>query len=250
MHPWLLRLSGSFVVAKRMSRPPKKTGDYVGPLLDYLPTPQPRTSFLASDEAIERILAEVPSKFVPANLDRSALRTAIQEAAAGRDAFERIHSGRRARANAKILKDIREGAQTLAALLEEDDEIKHVIQTAFRSVFRDLTLLSGVAAILEQRSGKPSQDARSVDDRIASANEWLAGVGLPLAFEECFHRKAGRARSGGKPGGPTVSFVAAVMLEMGIPLKAETIVRAMTRHSKILERRRAGRRRDLDTGQK
>jgi len=225
---------------QRMSRPPR-TIDYLGPLLDYLPTALPRTSFLPSEEALDRILDEVHPKFVPKSLDRDALRIGIQEAAAGRDAFARIHSGRRARANAKILKDIREGAQSLAALLEGNDEIKHYLRTACKTVLRDLTLLSSVAAALEQYPSEPSQDARNVHDRIPSPNEWLAGVGLPLVFEECFHRKAGRARTDGEPGGPTVSFVTAVMSEMGIQFKAETIVRAMTRYSEILERRRAGR---------
>ena len=195
-----------------MSRPPR-TIDYLGPLLDYLPTALPRTSFLPSEEALDRILDEVHPKFVPKSLDRDALRIGIQEAAAGRDAFARIHSGRRARANAKILKDIREGAQSLAALLEGNDEIKHYLRTACRTVLRDLTLLSSVAAALEQYPSEPSQDARNVHDRIPSPNEWLAGVG----------------------------YVTAVMSEMGIQFKAETIVRAMTRYSEILERRRAGR---------
>jgi hypothetical protein len=114
----------------------------------------------------------------------------------------------------------------------------------------DVGRLIIVAEILAQSSGRAGGDIRKPNDRIPSAGEWLAGVELPLIFEEYFDRPAGRARTVGKPGGPTVRFVKAVMVEIGNSVAAETIVRAMTRLRDLRERRRAVRQRDRDIGQK
>ena len=80
-------------------------------------------------------------------------------------------------------------------------------------------------------------------------NEWLAGVELPLIFEECFGRKLGRSRDINGPGGPTVRFIAAVMFEMGSQMEGETIVRAMSRFSELRKRRQVVRHRNSNIGQ-
>ena len=85
--------------------------------------------------------------------------------------------------------------------------------------------------------------------RPPSTGDWLAGVELPLIFEECFGRKLGRSRGVNGPGGPTVRFIAAVMFEMGSQIKGETIVRAMSRFSELRRRRRVVHLRNNNIGQ-
>jgi hypothetical protein len=60
--------------------------------------------------------------------------------------------------------------------------------------------------------------------------EWLTGVSLPLVYERHFGRRAGRSRNVKKEvGGPAVRFIEAVLGELGLKYKRESIVRAFTK---------------------
>jgi hypothetical protein len=229
-----------YSVERNMSRPPREI-DYSGPLLDFVP-PQPRTARPALDEpSLDRILASVGQEFIPADLNRTALLSDIEEAALQIEKIDRIRTGRRAQANAKIMKVIRERAEELLKLLKENDDINYLIWDADPSACRDLTRLVGAAEHYEQIISRWEKEASEIYSRIPSARDWLSGLELPLIFEEYFHRKAGRSRIDGKPDGPTVRFVAAAMLEMERPFKRESIIRAMTRYAEARERRRVVR---------
>jgi hypothetical protein len=230
-----------------MSRPPKI--DFVAPLLDYLPAPS-ASPIMLYEQALDRILAALGATFVPADFNRNALLTAIEQAMAAQKIIDRSRKGPRARGIAKIMNRIRVEAKALTALLQENDDVLDLIRKEVPSVLEDVDRLRVVAEVLKQTHSKPSEAALALYGRIPSSSEWLAGVELPLIYEDCFHRKAGRSRTGGKPGGPTVRFVAAVMLEVGLPLAADTIIRAMTRFADLRERRRAVRQGGHGIGQK
>ena len=110
--------------------------------------------------------------------------------------------------------------------------------------------LIGSVSNIVQLLTRSNVTIRARYDRIPSANDWLAGIELPLIFEDFFNRKPGRSRVNDKPGGPAVRFIAAVMSEIGSPLAEETIVRAMTRFSELRKRRQVVRRRNSNIGQK
>jgi hypothetical protein len=211
--------------------------DWVGPLRRFLvDTSSPPVA------AIDGILTQVGQKFVPADLDRPALRNAIAWAIETKDKIDKSRPGKRSRALRKSVKRIREAAEALDTCLKENSDAWQRITRLLPSVPEDVMRIICAAQAMDQTLTESDEHTTAEYSlRIPTANEWLAGVELPLVFEEFFHRKEGRSRTDGKPGGPTVRFVDAVMTEMGIPFSQESIVRAMTGLSEIRERRRAVR---------
>jgi len=234
---------------------PPKYPDYAGQLLDYLLPLPPQSPPIAvvptvDEQALDRILAKVGKKFIPDNLNRMALWTAIKQADDDKKSVNRFRSGARTRAIVKSMKRISKTAESLAAAVKQNDDATQLVAQMLPLALTTTAELIILATHVEQVLNESSVALRARYDRIPSANEWLAGIELPLIFEDFFYRNPGRSRVNDKPGGPTVRFIAAVMREIDSQLAEETIVRAMTRFSELRKRRQIVRRRNSNIGQK
>ena len=142
--------------------------------------------------SLDKIIEAVRKKFVPAGLDRSALRHAIDESEKRAEIISVHRRGARARKLLKKLKQVRETAEQLAGLLNTKDDAGDLIQELCSEWPKAMVsrLIVNVEALEQVLSdGKPSQWGNP------SANEWLAGVELPCVFEEHFHREPGGSRN-------------------------------------------------------
>jgi hypothetical protein len=177
--------------------------------------------------SLDKIIMAVRKKFEPADLDRSALRHAIDQSEKRAEIISVHRRGASARKLLKKLKQVRETAEQLAGLLNTKDDASDLIQELCSEWPKAVVsrLIVNVEALEQVLSdGKPSQWGNP------SANEWLAGVELPCVFEEHFHREPGGSRNkAGKVGGPCVRFIEATMRELGRPYDPASILRAMTR---------------------
>jgi hypothetical protein len=233
-----------------MAHPPKKL-PYAAQLLDYLsrlPLKLSLTAFMTVGEraTLDRILAKIGKKFIPDDLNRMALWFAIKQAVDDKKHFDRFRSKARTHAIIKSMKRVRNAAESLAAIIRENEDTIELLAEQLASIEDLIVRLSNIEELLT----KSNVSIRARYDRIPSANEWLAGLELPLIFEDFFYRKPGRSRVNDKPSGPAVRFIAAVMREIDSPLAEETIVRAMTRFSELRKRRQVVRRRNSTIGQK
>ena len=94
-----------------MAHPPKKP-DYAAQLLDYLSPLLPTLSSTAlttvgEQATLDRILVKIGKKFIPDDLNRTALWIAIRQAADDKKNFDRFRSGARTHAIAKSMKRVR-----------------------------------------------------------------------------------------------------------------------------------------------
>jgi hypothetical protein len=180
------------------------------------------------DEALTRILDAVGSKFIPANLDRDGLRADIQLAAWW---WMQITGEKKQPARLRRLQDIRQVAEDLKRLLEEDAQSGLALTTYPFTGSDPLTVLKQmtnyVNRVLEARD-----DGMQPVPIKGSAFEWAMGS-LMDAYSEHFRRKAGISRLGDKVGGPFIRFADAALRELkifndGEPYSLETIARAVT----------------------
>ena len=146
------------------------------------------------ERGLDKIIKAVGKKFVPAGLDRSALRRAIDDSEKSAEIIAVHRRGARARKLLKRLKQVRETAEQLAVLLDTKDDASDLIQELCGEwpkamVSRLIVYVEALEDVLGD--GKPSQWGNP------SANEWLAGVELPCVFEEHFHREPGGSRKQG-----------------------------------------------------
>lgn len=225
----------------------------VGPLYDLIrltQTPSMGAAKPVDELALDRILDEVGKKFIPVNFDRNALWTAIIKAEERKEIIDRRRRGSRSRAIVKSMKQISKAAKSLERAIKENNDGNELIADLMPSVLADIGRLIVITKETAQSWSEVAKTVSAQYERPPSADEWLAGVELPLVFEECFGRKAGRARTKDKPGGPTVRFISAVMSGINRSPSDETIVRAMTRFSELRKRRRVSRQRDQNIGQK
>jgi hypothetical protein len=225
--------------------------DWAEPLLAILgkpPQSQPRRPApIASidEQSLDQILNKVGEKFVPPDLNRTALRIGIAKAIETKEKIDRYRP-KRSRAAKKSVKRIREAAKALDTRLKENHEVRRLIGLHMPRISEDILTLICMTEVIEQTLGESNKDVRSRYARPPSAKEWLTGIELPLVFEEFCHRKAGRSRGvNAEPGGPTVRFVTAVMEKLNLPVSPDSVIRAMTRFSDLRERRRAIRQRDI-----
>jgi hypothetical protein len=211
--------------------------DWVGPLLAFLKEQSAPVSPI-DEQALDQILHHVGQQFVPADLNRAELRKAIATAIKTKEKLDRLRPGKNSRALRKSMEGIRQAAEALDGCLNNNNDARQLIEGVLPSISKDVIRITCAAqAIAEILHESEEDESAKYSPRVPTANEWLAGVELPLVFEEFFHRKEGRSRSGRKPAGPTVRFVYAVMSEIGIQFAEESIVRAMTRLADIRERR-------------
>jgi len=233
-----------------MAHPPKKP-DYAAQLLLYILPLPPTSSSTAvvttvNEEALDRILAKIGKRFIPDDLNRMTLWIAIKQAADDKNKFDRFRSTARTHAIVKSMKRVRNAAGSLAAIIKGNEDTIELLTEQLASIEQLIVRVSNIEELLT----KSNVAMRARYDRIPSANEWLAGLELPLIFEDFFYRKPGRSRVNDKPSGPAVRFIAAVMREIDSPLAEETIVRAMTRFSELRKHRQVVRRRSSNIGQK
>jgi len=170
-----------------MAHPPKKP-DYAGQLLDYL-LPLPPTSSSTAvvttvDEqaTLDRILAKIGKKFIPDDLNRMALWIAIKQAADAKKSVDRYRSGARTHAIVKSMKRVRNAAESLAAVIKENEDTIEFLTEQLASIEQLIVSVSNIEQLLTESSVA----IRARYDRIPSANDWLAGVELPLILRIFF----------------------------------------------------------------
>jgi hypothetical protein len=225
--------------------------DYYGALKPFLASTPP-TRRLISDDAIGRILDAVGEGFVPADLDRSALCAAIEQAWASREIIEKNRPGPRLKKCLEQLDGVHEAANSLLSVLTADNNATELVTELLPNGVSNVELLANAAKALRQTFSEHIETTRkNYQHRIPTAVEWLAGVELPCIYEEFIDLAAGRSRANksGKPSGPMVRFIAAVLNKAQLRAEDETIVRAFSRLSGVRKRRMALRR-DHNMGQK
>jgi hypothetical protein len=180
------------------------------------------------DQALERILKAVGSKFIPPTLDRDGLRADIQL-----DAWWWMQiagpKSRLTKLRFRRLQEIRRAAEELKHLLEEDAQCGLELSKYPFTGSDPPTILNQLInyanRVLEPLGGTQTWPK-------ASALHWVIGS-LMETFLRYFQHKAGISRSGGKVGGPFIRFAEAALLELkifndGKPYSRETIARAVT----------------------
>jgi len=96
------------------------------------------------------------------------------------------------------MKRVRNAAESLAAVIKENEDTRELLVEQLASIQQLIGSVSNIVQLLT----RSNVAIRARYDRIPSANDWLAGIELPLIFEDFFHRKPGRSRVNDKPGGP------------------------------------------------
>jgi hypothetical protein len=185
------------------------------------------------DQALERILKAVGSKFIPANLDRHGLRADIQLAACWCMQVAGQNS-RVTKLRFRRLENIRRAAENLKRLLEEDAQSGLALSKYPFTSSDPPTILNQLInyanRVLEPLDGTQT---RPVPLK-GSAFEW-AIASLMETFLRYFQRKAGISRQplDGKIDGPFIRFAEAALRDLkifndGKPYSRETIARAVT----------------------
>jgi hypothetical protein len=187
------------------------------------------------EQSVDKTIKAVGKKYGPAAIDRSALRRAIEESEKGAEIIAVYRRGARAQKLRERLKQFRVAAKQLAAMLEVNDDASRMIESfigewprAMVSRLSDhveaLEKLNSEALAAVLRMQRPSRWGNP------NANAWLAGVELPLVFEEHFGRPPGisRSKTYEKGSGPCVRFIESTMLELGKRYSTASILRAMT----------------------
>jgi hypothetical protein len=178
------------------------------------------------ERGLDKIIEAVGRRYIPATLDRSALRRALDNSKERAEIISKNRRGARARKRIKRLKQILEPAKQLELLLKIQDDASQIIRECFgeRPLMTVIRLNAEIEALLHVLSNQESSQWGN-----PNANVWLAGAELPYVFEEHFCRKPGASRSKAhkKGGGPCVRFIEATMLELGRPYSTASILRAV-----------------------
>jgi hypothetical protein len=168
----------------------------------------------ADEHGIDRIIEAVRSRYVPATLDRSALRRAIQMSDKLAELISAHRNGARARKRLKRIKQFREMAKELASWFEIKDDASDMIEKNWTISVPlpdewPLALVSKFIVAVAEAGENMLSDPEPSQWGNPTVKEWLAGVELPCVFEEYFLRKPGSSRNlAGKAGGPCVRFIA------------------------------------------
>jgi hypothetical protein len=202
-------------------------------------------------DAVDRVLVATGKRFVPAGFDKVALRDAINRALVLQRVIEENRPGRRARMRLKNLVCIGEALDAALSLLRADNDATRLIVELEPGTRETVAWASAVVEGIKFTLDRSSKATSSrYPDRVPTAIGWLVAIELPCVYEEHIGRNAGVSRSNiGKPDGPTVRFIVAVLREIGASYAPESIVRDMTRYASVRERRSA-RLRERDIGQK
>ena len=181
----------------------------------------------------EAAIASIIDKVRRSPEDRDKLAEAIFDAYIELPGLFDPSENREARKRLKKVQQILKGVRKCAAWIDSDPRISKrinknggLVLPPLQRLLFDLTIVENELIVLAER--RRSQFPPK--SRWPSELEWLAGVSLPLVYERNFGQPAGRSRgsTSGKPGGPTVRFVAATLNEIGVSYSDELIVRAMS----------------------
>jgi hypothetical protein len=205
----------------------------------------------------------VGKEHVPHDLDTQALCSDIADAYSARHIAFDLFGGSESRQRLKALRRISKAAKKQIALLEADVGMDAMIGAALARaginmasypMSRPLTVAAfleqlrrGIAEIdkmqqgIEKKWRNAHERDRDLRGRRVTEKEWLAGVSLPLVFEWHLRKRAGRSRSMGKPSGPMVRFIGAVMEELGLPYSDEAIMRAISLRAPLRAQQRKGK---------
>jgi len=196
------------------------------------------------DAGIDRILDNVG--YVPGTLDKSELRKDILAAWDFYQGYKRDSKGARTERREHATKIAHNTSELIHLLndpagdwvrsrigrllsLRERNEDEKIASLA--SLTRSLgELLSVVGTIERQCTGTASfREVLNVRPSF-----WLIGNDLVNVFEKHFAKQAARTRnSDGQPDSPFVRFVTAVTAELGEPVVAETVSKAMSAVAKV-----------------
>jgi hypothetical protein len=198
------------------------------------------------DAGIDRILNHVGD--VPGTLDKSELRKDILAAwdfyqgckrdSKGARTERRKHATKIAHKTAELiclLNDnnpagdwVRSHIGRLLSLRERNEDEKIV---SLASLMRGLGELLSVVRTIERRCTGAASFREVLNVR---PSFWLIGSDLVNVFEKHFAKQAVRTRDlDGQPDSPFVRFVTAVTAELGEPVVAETVSKAMSAVAKV-----------------
>ena len=205
------------------------------------------------DAGIDRILNNVG--YVPGTLDKSELRKDILAAwdfyqgykrddSKGARTERRKHATKIAHKTSELIHLLNDPAEDwvrsrigrLLSLRERNEDEKIA---SLASLTRSLgELLSVVGTIERQCTGTASFRGTGTASFRKVLNVrpsfWLIGNDLVNVFEKHFAKQAARTRnSDGQPDSPFVRFVTAVTAELGEPVVAETVSKAMSAVAKV-----------------
>ena len=135
--------------------------------------------------SLDEIIKAVGKKFEPADLDRSALRRAIDESEKRAEIISAHRRGARARKLLKRLKQVRETAEQLAVLLNTKDDASDLIQELCGEwpkamVSRLIVYVEALEQVLSD--GKPSM--RGIPMQMSGSPAWNCRVYSKNIFTE------------------------------------------------------------------
>ena len=214
-------------------------------------------------DALERILAAVGAKFVPADLDKLKLGKDLASCFTVYFSAVQRRSDKPTKDRIHRLKSIQEAAKRLEKQLVPDDvwdwsdtyseceylqsEVQHLIKR-LDSEIQDLTFeLEWGPDWREEIRQRVAPRALADRWQARSPFEWIAGHYLPEAFSAHFGKKATFHRRKGVPESPAVRFIERALIELGItrksgrPYSRESIAKALTdaRAGRARNRRRS-----------
>jgi hypothetical protein len=200
--------------------------------------------------SLNRVVNAVGDKFIPDNLNKSALREGLEWCAEWRHTAAQGRLSKLSKHKFSQLGKIQKVAKRLALLLSDDYvwlDISAKLPLQQRSP-RDAVndLVKAVGKVLKQQRVRAGAPIETSDFAQRSPFEWLVGEHLPELFNRHFARRARLSRNQGRPDGPYIRFAERVLLELeikhqGRPYTREAIARALTATRKGLIRRRRNR---------
>jgi hypothetical protein len=186
---------------------------------------KPPDDDVMDDDALSRILDAAGAKYVPKELDRAKLRTAIVLAGVIRGTVSALKARP---AEDGRLRDILDATESLKTLLQEDVQAQRL--ALWRYPLNERDPIAVLEAVARSVRGALDSSAAAPD---GSAFDWAISA-LAIAYEEHIGRKAGASRhpEGGQPTGPFIRFAEAALRELkifntaGEPYSTEAIARA------------------------
>jgi hypothetical protein len=178
-----------------------------------------------TDGAVDRIIAAVGEKFIPAQFDKAALLRGLELCRRSYRVALYLASNKPERMHVRRLAMTRKTARRLGQLLASDD-----IQMLFfpppppeESLDAEISRLVNMLDAELARPGwkRGPHQAYYASFKALSAFDWLAGYYLPDVFELAFDRRPSSSESD-----PTIRFIEAVLAELKIGTRGKPYSRA------------------------
>jgi hypothetical protein len=171
-----------------------------------------------TEDSIGRILPKMRPADVPAEIDKVALVRELQRCA---DSHSIRGGAMGFRLTKKSLTKLRRLRHMLRDLRKDPETPWRTFSEETAKALRSETIIADLSRVLE---------CSPTPRRGANPTELLVGQDLPLIFKGFFGREAKRSRSDDQTlyRGPYLDFAQAVLDEMGISYRNESISRALT----------------------